>query len=414
MLNTTAKGDAFEKRVYDIISNLLNQNEFPANCRYSVVHHKHKLRSKETGKDIIFDLVVETTMPNSTNSSVIYIIECKDYKRAVSADRVRNLAHQMGEVGAHKGFIFSTSGFQSGVYEIAKARHIGLVKVSENDILNWILYKSEFNKRHNIVSDIKNYVLSDNPQNIRYNFAAISGNSVYVDIVSFLESEMELNIPRKRSVKFLPDDKIVDTIYDYTPLTRSTHKRVTNKQLLSIIKGLGFQYRQSEYITGIAGNIDFVNHTITISSKVVEGSPHWRFAIAHEIGHIILHSMVLRLSDVSEIKENARNEWVSKFSKHDIERIEYQANLFAVSLLMPKTEFVEVYSMYHKQYGLRKFPHLYLDSQPCNIQMCNAVFSYIAKHFGVSIEFVKHYMANNNLLTIKDSTVSTYELLRKK
>ena len=413
-LSTTAKGDAFEKRVYDIISNLLSRNEFPANCRYSVVHHKHKLRSKETSKDIIFDVVVETTMPNSTNSSMIYIIECKDYKRMVSVDRVRNLAHQMEEVGAQKGYIFSTSGFQSGAYDIACTRHIGLVKVSENNALDWVLHKSVFNKRYNLLSDIRNFVLGDGQQDTRYSFAAISGNRIYGDIISFLEAEMNLNIQQKRNIKYLTDDKIVDAIYDYTSLTKDTHKQVTNKQLLSIIEGLGFQYQQTEHITGIAGNINLANNTITVSSNINVGSSHWRFTIAHEIGHIILHSIVLKLSDILDVKENTDNDWGTKFSKSDIERMEHQANLFAIALLMPKDEFMMVYAQYHIKYPLRRFPKLFLDNQPCNIQMCNAVFHHIAKHFDVSVECVKHYMSNNNLLIIKDSTVSTYELLRKR
>lgn len=413
-LNTTAKGDAFEKKVYDIISNLLSKNEFPANCRYSSVYHKHKLYSKEEGKDVIFDIVVETTMPNSDAPSMIYIIECKDYQRAVSVDRVRNLAYQMNEVGANKGFIFTTSNFQSGVYEIAKTRHIGLVKVSENNALDWILHKSVFNKRHNILTDIRNYVLSEEPQANKYSFAAISGNRTYGDIVSFLESEMNLNIQQKRNIKYLTDDKIVDAIYDYTSLTKDTHKPIVNEQLLSIIEELGFQYQQSEHIAGIAGNINLANNTITVSNEIKEGSPHWRFTIAHEIGHIILHGIVLKLSDISEFKENPHNDWGTKFSKNDIERIEHQANLFAIALLMPKEEFNMAYANYYKQYPFRRFPYLLLDNQPCNIQMCNAVFHHIAKHFDVSAECVKHYMSNNNLLTIKDNTTSTYELFRKK
>lgn len=413
-LNTTAKGDAFEKRVYDIISNLLSQNEFPANCRYSSVYHKHKLYSKKEEQDVIFDIAVETTMPNSNTPSMIYIIECKDYKRFVSVDKVRNFAYQLNEVGAHKGFIFTTSGFQSGAYKIAKDNHIGLVKVSENNVLDWILHKSVFTKQHNVIGDIRDYVLSEESQAAKYSFAAISGNRTYGDIVSFLESEMGLSIQQKRSVKYLTDDKIVNAIYDYTSLTKEAHKQITNEQLLSIIEELGFQYKQSEHIAGIAGNINLANNTITVSTNITEGSPHWRFTIAHEIGHIILHSIVLKLSDISYIKENTHNNWGTKFSKSDIERIEYQANLFAIALLMPKEEFMMAYAQYHIKYPLRRFPKLFLDSQPCNIQMCNAVFHHIAKHFDVSVELVKHYMSNKNLLTIKDGTTSTYELFRKK
>ena len=310
----------------------------------------------------------------------------------VSVDRVRNLAHQMEEVGAQKGYIFSTSGFQSGAYDIACTRHIGLVKVSENNALDWVLHKSVFNKRYNLLSDIRNFVLGDGQQDTRYSFAAISGNRIYGDIISFLEAEMNLNIQQKRNIKYLTDDKIVDAIYDYTSLTKDTHKQVTNKQLLSIIEGLGFQYQQTEHITGIAGNINLANNTITVSSNINVGSSHWRFTIAHEIGHIILHSIALKLSDILDVKENTHNDWGTKFSKSDIERMEHQANLFAIALLMPKDEFMMVYAQYHIKYPLRRFLKLFLDNQPCNIQTCNAVFHHIAKHFDVSVECVKHYM----------------------
>ena len=158
--------------------------------------------------------------------------------------------------------------------------------------------------------------------------------------------------------------------------------------------------------------MNLANNTITVSTNITEGSPHWRFTIAHEIGHIILHSIVLKLSDISDIKENTHNDWGIKFSKNDIERIEHQANLFAIALLMPKEEFMMVYAQYHIKNPLRRFPKLFLDNQPCNIQMCNAVFHHIAKHFGVSAEFVRNYMSNNKLLTIKSHTHSTHELLR--
>ena len=50
-------------------------------------------------------------------------------------------------------------------------------------------------------------------------------------------------------------------------LTKEAHKQITNEQLLSIIKELGFQYQQSEHMAGIAGNINLANNTITISNN---------------------------------------------------------------------------------------------------------------------------------------------------
>lgn len=407
-LNTTAKGDAFEKRVYDIISNLLSQNEFPANCRYSSVYHKHKLYSKKEEQDVIFDIAVETTMPNSNTPSMIYIIECKDYKRFVSVDKVRNFAYQLNEVGAHKGFIFTTSGFQSGAYKIAKENHIGLVKVSEDNTLNWILHRSDFNKRYEVLSDIKSYILEEEQQTKRYHFAAICGDRIYSDIVSLLRSEIGVMNSKKRNVRYLTDNEISNAIYAHTSLTRDLHTTISNDQLLDLVSELGFIYQQSNHISGILGGTDFTNKTISVSKDVIEYSPRWRFTIAHEIGHIVLHSIVICLAG----NEKMSYEWWKPFKSKDIEILEHQANLFAISLLMPKEEFTKAYANYYERHPFRRFPYLLLDDQTCNIQLCNQVFNHIAKHFDVSAEFVRNYMSNNKLLTIKSHTHSTYELLR--
>lgn len=409
-LNTTAKGDAFEKKVYDIISNLLSQDEFPANCRYSSVHHKYKLYSKKEEQYVIFDIAVETMMPNSNTPSMIYIIECKDYKRFVSVDKVRNFAYQLNEVGAHKGFIFTSSGFQSGAYKIAKDNHIGLVKVSEDSTLNWILHRSDFNKRYEVLSDIKSYILDEEQQTNRYHFAAICEDRVYSDIVSLLKAEIGLTNSEKCSVRYLTDNEISDAIYVHTSLTRDMHTTISNDQLLNIVNELGFIYQQTNHISGILGGTDFANRTISVSTDVIEYSPRWRFTVAHEIGHIVLHSIVIYLSR----NEKMGYEWWEPFKSKDIDRIEYQASLFAASLLMPWSEFAKVYANYYERYPFRRFPFLLLDDQTCNIQLCSQVFNHIAKHFGVSARFVQNYMSNSKLLTIKSHIHSTYEFLRKK
>lgn len=412
-LNTTAQGDAFEKRVYDILQEMLEQNIFPANCQCSRIFHKHKLCSRETNKEIIFDIVIETFMPGSDYLSMIYVIECKDYKRPVGVERIRNLAHQMEEVGAHKGFIFSTSGFQSSTYDIAKTRHIGLIRVAENNAVDWILYKTEHNKRHHIKADIKNYILGDS-QSEQYNFAAISGSAVYNDIVSFVETEMQVTIQRKRAVKYLSEEEIISSIYKYTLLERETHDKVTNEQLLSIVADLGFTYEQTKNTSGIAGNINFKNKKVIVSDGILETTPHWRFTIAHEIGHIILHSIVLKLSNITELSESSHeNNWGTQFSPKDIERIEFQANLLAVALLIPKEKFNKVYAQYHIIHKLRLFPKLYLDNQPCNIQICDDVFCYLSNYFDVSIECIRNYLVKANLLTINNKILPVCDFFRR-
>lgn len=57
------------------------------------------------------------------------LIECKKYRSAVERELVQVLQDKVRSVGAHKGMLFTTSGFQSGAIKYAKAHGIALVSI---------------------------------------------------------------------------------------------------------------------------------------------------------------------------------------------------------------------------------------------------------------------------------------------
>lgn len=59
------------------------------------------------------------------------LIECKKYQGAVEREQVQVLHGKVGSVGAHKGMLFTTSGFQSGAIKYAAAHGIALVSVAD-------------------------------------------------------------------------------------------------------------------------------------------------------------------------------------------------------------------------------------------------------------------------------------------
>jgi restriction system protein len=59
--------------------------------------------------------------------------ECKDHSRAVEREDVQVLNDKIRAVGAHKGVLFSTNGFQRGAIEYARAHGIALVQVANGD-----------------------------------------------------------------------------------------------------------------------------------------------------------------------------------------------------------------------------------------------------------------------------------------
>ena len=62
---------------------------------------------------------------------IIVLVECKYYKNPVKRDVVILLDAKVRDTGSHKGIVFTTSGFQSGALEYAKAHGIATVVVHD-------------------------------------------------------------------------------------------------------------------------------------------------------------------------------------------------------------------------------------------------------------------------------------------
>ena len=61
------------------------------------------------------------------------IIECKRHTRPVTRDLVLALHAKVQALGAHKGMLFSTSGFQRGAVSYARKHGIALVKLNDEE-----------------------------------------------------------------------------------------------------------------------------------------------------------------------------------------------------------------------------------------------------------------------------------------
>ena len=64
------------------------------------------------------------------------IAECKRYKNPVNREKVVILADKVKSLGAHKGILISTSGFQSGAHEYAKKHGIALIQVLDKHVVH--------------------------------------------------------------------------------------------------------------------------------------------------------------------------------------------------------------------------------------------------------------------------------------
>lgn len=64
------------------------------------------------------------------------LIECKMYKKKIERKVVAELFSKIQSLGANKGIIMSTCGFQSGAQEFALAHGIALIQVVNGRLLN--------------------------------------------------------------------------------------------------------------------------------------------------------------------------------------------------------------------------------------------------------------------------------------
>jgi len=65
----------------------------------------------------------------------LVLIECKKQQRPVEREVVQILYDRIRAVGAHKGIVFSTGGFQSGAIRYAREHGIALVTVAPGDMI---------------------------------------------------------------------------------------------------------------------------------------------------------------------------------------------------------------------------------------------------------------------------------------
>ncbi|WP_217595561.1 restriction endonuclease [Cohnella sp. GbtcB17] len=93
--------------------------------------HNQKVRTHDGEYQI--DIVAEFV---ALSVDFKVIIECKRYKRPVEREKIVVLADKVRSLGAHKGILISTSGFQSGATEYAKQHGIALLQIFDKYMMH--------------------------------------------------------------------------------------------------------------------------------------------------------------------------------------------------------------------------------------------------------------------------------------
>ncbi|MEC0178443.1 restriction endonuclease [Paenibacillus favisporus] len=117
----------FEKYCLEVLKAYAEAEELKD---FSILHNQ-KVQTSDGEYQI--DIMAEF-MALSVSFKVI--IECKRYTRPVEREKIVVLADKIRSLGAHKGILISTSGFQSGAAEYAKQHGIALIQIFDKFVMH--------------------------------------------------------------------------------------------------------------------------------------------------------------------------------------------------------------------------------------------------------------------------------------
>ena len=93
------------------------------------VYHQKEFVGKRSGRTIKIDVSFELELHAFT---VLCLVECKWYNHKVDVSEVEEFRTKMDDIGAHKGLMFTTEGFQDGAIKVARAYGISLARLSDS------------------------------------------------------------------------------------------------------------------------------------------------------------------------------------------------------------------------------------------------------------------------------------------
>jgi hypothetical protein len=136
---------------------VLYQGELGLSQDLARVFHKKSYYSRDRDSQIIFDVVLELRRKGASSPFLIWVWECKDYKKLVPVDDIEEFHSKLEQIGVHKtkGTVASRNGFQKSAIAIARAKGIGLLRL----LLNGTVIRLLESIRH-ITSESIEYCLS--------------------------------------------------------------------------------------------------------------------------------------------------------------------------------------------------------------------------------------------------------------
>lgn len=391
-MNTTAKGNTFENKIYNYFLSLLGNDQLGFASKKNSQIFQHKKYDTDTSRKIEFDITIEVSNPLSKDDgwSSLVVIECKNYNHKVDISDFDEFESKLRNVSGSsiKGIFVTTKGFSRTQIEKAKKEHIALIVFSENE-KNWIVSR-DINRTSEKIMPI---LLGDNSVGIQ---PIIYNDGTFCSIVDLLLSlGIKIEESKIATIPYYKEEEIKQianqTYKDCLPLNDDIAGEILCKRFPE------YRILFENHPIGILGILSFKDKTLTLSEELKLDINRMHFTIAHELGHLILHKPLIsnQLCELSDYDVNS----TPIMSDEIVTRMEIQADLFASFLIIPELEFNREVRKLFTDLSITT-GRLFLDHQSCNQQDVSYCINKLVLKFNVSYEAIKMRLIKENLLKI--------------
>ena len=411
-LSTVAKGDAFEEKALAIIKKLIEDETLYLPVNSIRITPKAKLFSSDRKKDIVFDLTIEVWPPNANRYSMIYIIECKDYKNRVPISKVEDFHSKIQQVtGVNvKGIFITNSPLQEAAYNFAESKGMMVIQADASNARIILYRKSRFEENFKIpiINDSINPIFLDE---------GVMGISKVMDQVilkSFSDDRPKVPYGIDKLNK-----KSIEEVANLE-LNKMSPEILLNAEGITVV--MVEKYMKEEYgiiINELPRNVNYlgscniIEKTISIHPNVKNTERHL-FILCHELGHFILHQK-LAIDQISydSFEDSKYNFQIDAHPLDNPKRwIEWQANYFAASFILNKESLLARIFDCQNRLGLTKNALLLTDDYN-SYKTFNAILIKLVNRFNTSKTTLIYTMREHKFLKERFRTKSAGQLIKE-
>ncbi len=346
--------------------------------------------------EVSIEYYMNDTLAEERDATFIQIYEMTN--EPLTKDVVTQFAGRYMDLKFAKLVVTTTFGIDNATRRAAKDRKVSILRINPNcDITDDDFLLS----RHVGVVDKQEHDLAvmtgKSPMTTPY--LIMDEYGITSSLPDFLnnqglpvESGMCLKAPyiTDTDIKVRANSFILEKIANFTRAFTSTNKPLDfDADPFQIAEKMGYKVKRNwiEESTQL-GSVNFKEHIITLNFRPNTNLRRMLFTLAHELGHIHLHSGL----NVEDFTDTEQTLFSSKLVLgNEYKWLEHHANYFASCLLMPEDVVGYLYSYYcQKIFGRGIIQPIFIDPYDYNKEkIFLRIARPMAKHMKVSVEALR-------------------------